>query len=772
VNHQTRNPRGRTGRLLATSLAGTLLCGVGGILVADPAAAVTSVTAVEFSAIGAPQQWVVPAGVTSATFVLDGASGGQGGGTGTPAAPGPGGRLVATLPVVPGTTYTVVVGGRGQDFGPGGAGGYNGGGAGGTSGGQGNGPGIGGGGGGATDIRSGSGLESRLLVAGGGGGSSSAGSPGIGTAEPASPGGAGSGGSDATAGADTPNFGNFGGQAGSATAGGAGGAVIECCNPGAAGSAGTGGAGGDGTPGGGGGGGGGGWFGGGGGAGSATSTLAGGGGGGGSGHADSSATDVTASAGVHTGDGHVRITFETPAPSPTATPPSISGPVNNGVGLGASYSHQYTVTGSPTPELTVTGALPPGITLAQDGTLSGVPTTSGLFSFTITASNGTLPDATVADSLLVLDLSGLVTAPTIAGTPPNAQLGTYYDFAYTRGGSPWPSTAVTAGELPPGLELTSVGHLAGTPTEVGTWTFTITGDNGSGSVATLTSTVEVQAAPTVTGTPPAAVLGVPYSFSFTTTGTPAPEYTVVSGTLPAGLILSGGGVISGTPTAAGPGRPVTVQASNGVGNPATVTVTIPVSAPGPTISGTPPAAGVGEPYSFSFSTTGGPHVTRSAGSLPPGLSLSSSGRLSGTPTRAGTYAFTVRAAAGTAAPVTENVTLVVRPAPTVSVSCVLVTEGNSGTRPLTVTVALSRASSVPVSVRWTTANGTAVAGSDYVAASGTVSFAPGQTSKTVTVQVRGDRTHERDEYFLVRLASPSHATIDRGTAVATVRNDD
>jgi|tagenome__1003787_1003787.scaffolds.fasta_scaffold20794660_2 hypothetical protein len=51
-------------------------------------------------------------------------------------------------------------------------------------------------------------------------------------------------------------------------------------------------------------------------------------------------------------------------------------------------------------------------------------------------------------------------------------------------------------------------------------------------------------------------------------------------------------------------------------------------------------------------------------------------------------------------------------------------------------------------------------------------LAPGQSQKTVTVQVRGDRTRERDEYFLVRLADPSHATIDRGTAVATVRNDD
>jgi hypothetical protein len=265
---------------------------------------------------------------------------------------------------------------------------------------------------------------------------------------------------------------------------------------------------------------------------------------------------------------------------------------------------------------------------------------------------------------------------------------------------------------------------------VGTWTFTVFADNGTGSTPLLTSTIVVDEAPTVTGTPPPAMVGVPYSFSFTATGTPDPVFALVSGALPAGLTLSSDGVISGTPRLAGPGGPVTVSAANGTAHPVTVTFTIPVTDSGTTLGGTPPTAGVGERYSFTCTTDG--RVSKSGGSLPPGISLSSSGRLSGTPTRAGSYSFTVRAVAGSAAPVTENVTLVVRPAPTLSVSCVVVTEGNRGTRPLTVTITLSRPSSVPVSVRWTTANGTAVAGSDYVAASGSVTFAPGRTSRTVT----------------------------------------
>jgi hypothetical protein len=266
-----------------------------------------------------------------------------------------------------------------------------------------------------------------------------------------------------------------------------------------------------------------------------------------------------------------------------------------------------------------------------------------------------------------------------------------------------------------------------------------------------------------------------YSFRYTLLGVPAPTTQVSTGTLPPGLTLDDSGRLSGVPTTAG-SYTFTVRASNGTSPDAVVTSTVvvggtPASTP-TSIAGTPPAGGVGEPYSFTFATTGGPTVSRSAGSLPPGLSLSSSGRLAGTPTRAGSYSFTVRAVAGSAAPATSTVTLVVRSVPTVSISSAVTGEGNSGTRGLTFTVTLSRASTVPVTVRWGTANGTAVAGSDYAAGSATLTFAPGQTQKTVTVQVRGDRTRERDEYFLVRLSNPGHAVVGTGTGVGGVRNDD
>jgi hypothetical protein len=99
-------------------------------------------------------------------------------------------------------------------------------------------------------------------------------------------------------------------------------------------------------------------------------------------------------------------------------------------------------------------------------------------------------------------------------------------------------------------------------------------------------------------------------------------------------------------------------------------------------------------------------------------------------------------------------------------------EGNSGLRPITFKVWLDKASTKTVTVHFATANGTAAAGSDYNAASGTVTFAPGQTQKMVTVYVRGDTVKEPDETFFVNLSSPINASIAKGQGKGVIRNDD
>jgi len=110
--------------------------------------------------------------------------------------------------------------------------------------------------------------------------------------------------------------------------------------------------------------------------------------------------------------------------------------------------------------------------------------------------------------------------------------------------------------------------------------------------------------------------------------------------------------------------------------------------------------------------------------------------------------------------------------PRVSVGSVTKNEGNSGSTPFVFTVSLSAASDAPVSLSFATASGSAGAGDDYEARSGVLAFNAGETSKTISVAVRGDRKFEWQEVFYVRLSGASGAVLagDQGTGV--IRNDD
>jgi hypothetical protein len=110
--------------------------------------------------------------------------------------------------------------------------------------------------------------------------------------------------------------------------------------------------------------------------------------------------------------------------------------------------------------------------------------------------------------------------------------------------------------------------------------------------------------------------------------------------------------------------------------------------------------------------------------------------------------------------------------PSLRIKDVAVTEGNTGTIAATFTVTLSAASTQTVTVAYATGNGTATTGSDYQAASGNLSFAPGETSKTISVLVNGDRLAEPNETFVVNLNSPTNATIADGQGVGTILDDE
>lgn len=107
-----------------------------------------------------------------------------------------------------------------------------------------------------------------------------------------------------------------------------------------------------------------------------------------------------------------------------------------------------------------------------------------------------------------------------------------------------------------------------------------------------------------------------------------------------------------------------------------------------------------------------------------------------------------------------------------SIADAVVTEGQSGTRTLSFQVSLASALITSTQVSYATVNGTATAGSDYTAASGLLTFSPGQTTATVSVTVAGDTTPEADETLTVVLSNPVGSQIVRGTATGTIYNDD
>ncbi|WP_374539644.1 Calx-beta domain-containing protein, partial [Micromonospora aurantiaca (nom. illeg.)] len=89
----------------------------------------------------------------------------------------------------------------------------------------------------------------------------------------------------------------------------------------------------------------------------------------------------------------------------------------------------------------------------------------------------------------------------------------------------------------------------------------------------------------------------------------------------------------------------------------------------------------------------------------------------------------------------------------------------------TFTVTLSNASALPVTVNYGTANGSATAGSDYAAGSGTLTFAPGVTSQTITVAITNDAVFEGAETFNVNLSTPGNATLGTASSTATIIDD-
>ena len=312
--------------------------------------------------------------------------------------------------------------------------------------------------------------------------------------------------------------------------------------------------------------------------------------------------------------------------------------------VGVPYSRTISGNGGTAPySLSLTsGSVPPGLTLSG-GSLSGTPTAAGAYSFRITARDAN--DCTAfRNYTLTVSCPPVVLSPVLLA---GASQGVAYNQTFTvLGGSPRPYTFSVGPGLPAGLTLSPSGMLSGTPGQSGVFAFTVTATDANGCAVSQAYTLAVCG--TLTITPPAlapATVGVAYSQALAGSGGAAPfGFAVTGGALPPGLALSGAGALSGTPTAAG-SFSFTVTATDAGGCMGAVTYVVRVC-PVVTIAPAVLASGaVGTPYSQVLTPASGtaPYVFAAAGSLPPGLALSSAGTLSGTPTQTGTFTVSVTA---------------------------------------------------------------------------------------------------------------------------------
>jgi hypothetical protein len=246
---------------------------------------------------------------------------------------------------------------------------------------------------------------------------------------------------------------------------------------------------------------------------------------------------------------------------------------------------------------------------------------------------------------------------------PDGTVGTPYSvqLAGRTGSGCWPydTFAVISGSTPPGISVSSSGLISGTPTTAGTYQFYVQIKDYAGPDDQWCTTLEHserQFQITITGgapppapvkiaqstlAPAATVLNTPYTFQFSAQGGGTQTWTLQSGTLPSGVTLSSGGLLSGTPTVTGDFT-FTVGVINGTSSD-THTYTLSVVAPLKITVPTATVAEIGRALKLQLEASGGKAAytwsLASGSTLPNGLALDAqSGAVTGTPSQSGTFA--------------------------------------------------------------------------------------------------------------------------------------
>ncbi len=320
--------------------------------------------------------------------------------------------------------------------------------------------------------------------------------------------------------------------------------------------------------------------------------------------------------------------------------------------IGSTYNQSVAVGGGTTPYTwsVTSGSLPAGLSLnASTGAITGTPANNTTSStFTVKVSDSSATPQNVSSSFTITIPLKIETTSLPSGAPNVA-----YSQSVSVGGGITPYTwTITSGALPPPLAINaSTGAITGTPspTDNGNYAFTVqVVDSSLPSPQTVTQNLSIDISALVinSSSMPNAVIGTSYSNTPVTAsgGTGPYTYSVASGTLPSGLSLnSSTGAITGTPNSSAIDESFSIKvkdssvpAQTATSSTLAMIVNMVVATPSPL-----PSGGVNVAYSQSISAEGGqPPYTFSVDAggnpLPTGLSLSSSGVVSGTPTVTGT----------------------------------------------------------------------------------------------------------------------------------------
>jgi hypothetical protein len=341
------------------------------------------------------------------------------------------------------------------------------------------------------------------------------------------------------------------------------------------------------------------------------------------------------------------------APVPTALSVSTSSLPNGQVGT--NYSATLAATGGTSPYhwALASGALPAGLTLAASGAISGAPSAAATalpIGLKVTDSGNPAQSSTRTLSLTIAPPSLVVTTKSV----PTGEVGVAYAAALSAtGGTPPYQWSIKSGALAAGLSLSASGSISGTPTatSVAPVAFELQDSSSPMLTQTVTLPVTVNAALAVTTTSlPSGLVGKAYTAKLAATGgIPPLTWSIAAGSLPAGLTVTPGGVIAGTPTAtvSSDALTFTVADSNVPAQRKSANLALTVaSVSGISISILPKAAALtlGQTISLSATTNDPSGVTWSltpaGGSFAPLQSLNGATTTFAAPSRAGVYAIT------------------------------------------------------------------------------------------------------------------------------------